>query len=293
MSTKLYQILSRQLLFLTGTDVYPFLQKLLTNDIEKLKIQDNSILYNCLLNTKGRIVADIFVYRAKNNIFMDCDYSQLDQLLTYFKRYKMRQDIEFHIIDEWKIYQSLFHTKNYSNTDVLVFPDPRAQCLGNRFFVKNIDLYKYNVMHEIDFVNHRYKEGICEGREITGTDAIPHEYNMDILNALSFTKGCYLGQELVTRTQFRGKVRKRVCPFIFENPINLERGDIEIPRYVFSVFNNEIIRSGKLICFNNSKGCVHIKLNAINSEKHYLAVEKDKDMIGIKIFKAKWWPNYM
>lgn len=45
-------------------------------------------------------------------------------------------------------------------------------------------------------------------------EAIPLEYNMDGLNAISFTKGCYVGQELVARTHFRGMVRKRIMPIV-------------------------------------------------------------------------------
>ena len=103
----------------------------------------------------------------------------------------------------------------------LTFADVRMPHLSTRLIVRGnragafelaVKDAGYDVEDERAYKVRRYRMGILEGSsELAGR--IPHEANLDALQALCFTKGCYVGQELVARTEHRGTVRKRILPF--------------------------------------------------------------------------------
>jgi len=103
-------------------------------------------------------------------------------------------------------------TKPESDVDVVLeAADPRHEALGVRQIVKVSEAgeeargaTRYEVMLQ--------EQGILEGEALDGL--IPLEANIELMNGVSFHKGCYVGQELVARTQFKGLVRKRVCPLL-------------------------------------------------------------------------------
>lgn len=96
-----------------------------------------------------------------------------------------------------------------SEKDILV-DDPRSSLLGKRLITENEEILKSltSSNHHM-FTKLRYLNGIAEGVE--SFDEIPLELNYQHLNGISFTKGCYTGQELIARTHFQGLLRKKVC----------------------------------------------------------------------------------
>ncbi|KAL1537761.1 putative transferase, mitochondrial [Salvia divinorum] len=98
--------------------------------------------------------------------------------------------------------------------------DPRLTCLGYRgIFPSNATPLLVEEDKETDegnFLLWRFEKGVAEGSsEIPKGEAIPLEHNLVGLNAISFDKGCYVGQELVARTHHRGVIRKRLIPVRF------------------------------------------------------------------------------
>ena len=94
-----------------------------------------------------------------------------------------------------------------STDGVRVFADPRTSCLPNRWIGKAVGGASGD---ETEYRRQRLLCGVPEGAEIPADAAIPILYNFDFFNCVSFNKGCYTGQELVTRTIRRGVVRRRV-----------------------------------------------------------------------------------
>ena len=97
------------------------------------------------------------------------------------------------------------------------FFDPRRTELGIRM-VGCRETFSKDIFHEVSLeVYHRFQiiNGITEGQQLA--DKIPFQYNIDLLKGISFTKGCYLGQELISRSYHTGIVRKRVFPFNLED----------------------------------------------------------------------------
>lgn len=222
----------RSVLLLTGVDRYSFLQGLVTNDIEELQ-SDPSVarcMYSLLLNHKGRFMHDMFVYNVgdaetsgNGSLLIDLHKPSLSSVVKVLKRYKLRSRVEIEDVSEK--YSVLY--SSHDSGDVLssvasshpchTFKDPRHAALGYRCLLERSptslsqdkDLDESTRAH----VGLRYALGIPEGDlEIPSGRAIPLEFNTDALHGISYTKGCYMGQELTARTHFQGLVRKRLLP---------------------------------------------------------------------------------
>lgn len=121
---------------------------------------------------------------------------------------------------------------------------------------------------------------------------------------VSFEKGCYLGQELVTRTQFMGFIRRRVVPFNYfaekkeiqnveeiqkEEEKNEEKIKEEIPiedKRIFTIIKgNNLVESGKVICENSKRGCVLFKLEYLKEREHYIGNKENKMLKKVNIYR--------
>lgn len=239
----------RGVLLVQGTDRYTFLQGLVTNDVELLKT-DNSgpqqhvneveaidstsaqrkCIYALNLNHKGRFEHDMFIYNVageelEESLLVDVDLTSVEKILKFLNRYKLRSKVKIQdVSDKYDVLVSKSNvwqdTPLDALADVHAFQDPRNSLLGYRLLLnkeselskKSLDLVDQSKVPK-HYTQLRYNLGIPEGDvEIASGKAIPLEYNMDLLNSISFTKGCYMGQELTARTHFQGLIRKRLLP---------------------------------------------------------------------------------
>ena len=225
---------SRRVIRVAGGDSLKFLQGLVTNDVNTLSPQQ-PLLYTHLLNHKGRSLFDMFVYldhrsatgeEEEGNIYLlDCREDVADTLLRLLQMYKLRSNTNIADVsgqcEVWGLfpkevsegYPTDEFIENASKLDFL--PDPRSTFLGFRRIFPgsstfNVDEDEFQKVDEsyLD-INRRYL-GVLEGLELS--NQIPLECNLDLLNGVSYTKGCYVGQELTARTHFQGLVRKRNVP---------------------------------------------------------------------------------
>jgi len=163
----------RCLLRIAGPEAVKFLQGLCTSDVLALE----RVQATAFLTTKGRVLADAFLWRTKDDaeaIFVDCAKSQETVLLRHLKMYRLRSKVEIGSCD-------------------LDFGDPGLPLMGLR-----------------DDRRRRLAAGVGQAEEIAGR--VPLTCNLDLLGHVSFSKGCYLGQELTARAFHRGTVRKRIYP---------------------------------------------------------------------------------
>ncbi len=222
---------SRSFISLTGKDCASFLQGIITNDIHK--VTDSNSIYTALLTPQGRYLFDFFVFKNTDGLMIDVDKERQEDLVKLLKKYKLRSDVEIKRIYGDSLVRCAFGDDVFSYFDIpttpgftkegegyIVYVDPRLSDLGVRivtldqtiFDKMGLELVKYR-----EYDRHRLSLGVPEG----GTDmitekAIPLECGLDELNAVSWDKGCYLGQELTARTKHRGLVRKRLLPVTFE-----------------------------------------------------------------------------
>eukprot|EP00522_Entomoneis_paludosa_P015563 CAMPEP_0172447932 /NCGR_PEP_ID=MMETSP1065-20121228/7073_1 /TAXON_ID=265537 /ORGANISM="Amphiprora paludosa, Strain CCMP125" /LENGTH=575 /DNA_ID=CAMNT_0013199305 /DNA_START=83 /DNA_END=1810 /DNA_ORIENTATION=- len=189
---------------------------------------DDKLRATCFLDNKGKIVSDALLWKTKEDqYYIDVPTSAADKLLEHLHQYKLRRtkvEIEDQSdrIGTHVIFGSLNAEDPPPPQGLVARMDPRHPTLGMRIlenkeetspgfqFDKVMrDAYE-DMTGNYEFV--RRLSGVAEGAEIAGLVAA--QANQDFMNAVSFHKGCYLGQELTARVQHTGAVRKRIVPLL-------------------------------------------------------------------------------
>jgi hypothetical protein len=212
----------RSVVKISGPDRLGFLQGLLTQDVTLLQKHP---IYSLFLTPNGRFLTDLFLSQIGDDILVDCEKAYRDELLKKFSLYKLRSRVSLTPYDTMDIAFIIGKTEEDLRpfiNDSLIYKDPRYPHLGLRifhyknFFMDTTDTFKHATLDFYHF--HRIQHGIPEGSmDMTREKSIPLEFNMDHLNAISWTKGCYMGQELTARTHHQGLIRKRLLPFECQN----------------------------------------------------------------------------
>jgi len=146
---------------------------------------------------------------------IDIDKSLVSSLQQHLKRYKLRSKFQMRQIPEsqlqlFSVWPSL---PTPSDTPSLSITDPRSPHLGSRLLTSTAP--SMPLQPEIVYHLRRTLHGVPEGPlEILEQQALPAESNLDVMNGVDYTKGCYVGQELTSRTYHTGVIRKRLLPFV-------------------------------------------------------------------------------
>ncbi|POM76037.1 mitochondrial protein [Phytophthora palmivora] len=228
------RLVHRRLTQLQGADASRFIQAVLTNDMTRVTHRGDAI-YGGFLTTKGRVVGDCNVLQLADDTFLlDYDEEVAESLMKHWKRYKLRMKLKIEDkTDAFALYATLppvvdeadgalpssvktldeLQTLNPGDNTV-VYADPRGDHFGVRAIVpadESLNMpEEYETMDTSAYLDHRIALGVAEGKELV--DGIPLECNLDLMQGVSFRKGCYVGQELTARTQFKGNIRKRLVP---------------------------------------------------------------------------------
>ncbi|MGN6670632.1 MAG: CAF17-like 4Fe-4S cluster assembly/insertion protein YgfZ [Candidatus Nucleicultricaceae bacterium] len=215
----------RCVLSVRGSEVVPFLQGLITNDMALL--EHSAVLYTALLSPQGRYVFDFFVIKGEDphQYWIDCPTSRASDLIKMLSFYKLRADVVIkNVSDIYAVILALESTcdiKTLHQEALICNTDPRHPALGIRALVPTQSLEVLNPDRDTTaYEQLRIQLGAPGEGDLIPQKSLPLESNFDIFNALSFTKGCYLGQELTTRTKFRGETRKRFLPCRITTPLD-------------------------------------------------------------------------
>ena len=194
-----YSLANRAIIELRGDGIFAFLHNILTCEVENL-IQ-GEIAYGALLSPQGKILHDMFVHHAGQAVLIDCAEEGRDDLVAKFKLYRLRAKFEIVPRDDLEVVMG-----------VSAAYDPRHKSLGLRGVLAR-------GAHDTGdaYNDARYKLGIADSSEIGSGKLFPHEANFDQFSGVDFNKGCYIGQEVVSRMQHRGTARSRILPVVFEN----------------------------------------------------------------------------
>ena len=192
----------RSLIAISGPEAPGFLQGIITADISRLAVE--AATYGALLTPQGKMLFDFFVVREAEDLFLvDCPLVQRDALLKRLQFYKLRARIDV-AVDE----QRNVHAVVEGNAPGAV-RDPRPADMGERLYSRQApNVGAAQVYHE-----RRVALGFAEGGEdFEPGELFPHEANLDQIGGLSFEKGCFVGQEVVSRMEHRGTARSRILP---------------------------------------------------------------------------------
>ncbi|MCK1405829.1 folate-binding protein [Bradyrhizobium sp. 76] len=215
----------RGVIKVAGEDARNFLNGLVTTDVDKLK--PGLGRFGALLTPQGKIIVDFLITEAPaghgGGFLIDCPKPLADGLATKLKFYKLRAKVTVEKLSEDLGVLAAWGGKPAAQPD-LAFTDPRNEDLGTRILIpedlkqKLSDLIGAEMVDAAAYEAHRIALGVPRGGlDFTYSDAFPHETNMDRLSGVDFDKGCYVGQEVVSRMQHRGTARTRSVKVLLED----------------------------------------------------------------------------
>ena len=199
----------------TGPDARDFLDNLITNDMALLDGQE--AIHAALLTPQGKILFEFFVVKTTAGYLLETGLEQTAALAKRLSLYKLRAKVEIKDAPGEVIVAASFGDVRARPPGAIAFVDPRAERLGDRILIPAPavgDIVAKTAARRmpIDLVTaHRIALGVPEaGSDYRIGDTFPHEADFDLFHGVSFTKGCYVGQEVVARMQNKTVVRKRV-----------------------------------------------------------------------------------
>jgi tRNA-modifying protein YgfZ len=194
-----------------------FLHALLTCDVQSLKAGEGA--YGALLTPQGKILFDLFTVATETGFLLDAAASSAEDLIKRLTMYRLRRKIDIALRPDLGVAAIWDCEAAPELEDALVFRDPRVPGLGYRAIGPTASLEAAATADAGRYDAHRLGLGIADsGRDIGSGQLFPHEANLDQLHGVSFTKGCYVGQEVVSRMEHRGTARSRIVPVLFEGP---------------------------------------------------------------------------
>jgi folate-binding protein YgfZ len=205
-----------------GADRFEFLQSLISNDLKFTA--EGKCLYAALLTPQGKFLHDLFIYDRDDRYWLDAERERIPDLGQRLKAYKLRAHVT---IDDrsadhkvWAIWTD--YAKNFlqiGNRHGFT-PDPRQSLLGLRGLLPQSETPEAcTPADENAYDRHRLRLGMPDGsRDLIVGQSTLAEGNIDLLNGVSWTKGCYVGQELTARIHHRGLVKKRLFSVTIEGP---------------------------------------------------------------------------
>lgn len=229
---------NRSIVRVVGKEALPFLQGLFTNHIFHLECGQSQL--GCFLNHQGRVLFDAIVHRSHKStsdtsvLYVEVEKSVAQLATEHFLEYKLRRKVKIDslgdkvavVVSSGAVEGTMEGASSSSSSVTLadenseVFDDPRSQFVG-------FPLKRSLVTEEwappltasvSSYHNALISAGIGEGPSVFLKEkSLPFEGNMDMLQGVSFQKGCYLGQELTHRTHVMLVTRKRCVPLVLGN----------------------------------------------------------------------------
>jgi tRNA-modifying protein YgfZ len=203
----------------SGEDAKSFLDNLITCDLDR--VSAHTARLGALLTPQGKILFDFIVFQAPQEIggayYLDVLKVFAPDLAKRLGFYKLRAKVAVEDLSESLAIVAGWDAKRPDDEAGLVVEDPRLPALGWRALVAAQDAAEFGRDPAEAYHAHRIALGVPEGgRDFLFGDAFPHEALMDQLNGVDFDKGCYVGQEVVSRMQHRGTARTRIVPALYE-----------------------------------------------------------------------------
>ena len=261
---------NKSVISITGDESEAFLNNIITNDVKK--INSNNSIYSCLLSPQGKVISHFFITKTNNQHLLILDNFLLNDLIEKLNFYKLRSQIE---IKEENAYNVIFTIDETIKLDsALEFKDPRIANFGKYLILKKDQNLNVKLENEDNYKKAINSNGLIDNvfNQVQG-QYFSLELNMKELNALDFSKGCYVGQENTARMNLKEKISKKI--FLINSEAKLI-----VNEDLF--FNNEIV--GKII--SEDPNFAMIKMLKFNE-----FCEKDlitQNNVKVKIFKPSW-----
>jgi folate-binding protein YgfZ len=210
-----------------GADAEKFLNGIVTADLSALATQ--AAVHAALLTPQGKMLFEFFVTKAPDGAFlMETARDMAEGLVKRLKMFMLRAKVEAENASSAYEAAATWDGDAAPKPKRIVYADPRLAAMGARVLAPvppgfgaasgaegNAEWVPTEAYHA-----HRIALGVPEaGRDFPLGDTFPHEADLDLLNGISFSKGCFVGQEVVARMKHKGNVRKRVVPVEADAPL--------------------------------------------------------------------------
>ncbi len=212
MSLKASILPERGVLRVGGPGVRMFLQNLITNNVDL--VDSSRAIYAGLLTPQGKFLFDFIISAdpTSDGLLLDCDGARKADLAKRLSFYKLRANV---VIEDMS--DTLQVMAIWDDDDVTAIAgahvDPRLPALGARLIAAEPKVEGAEVTTPAAYHAHRIALGVGDAAKDFEPDrTFPLEVNFDEMNGVDFQKGCFVGQEVTSRTKRRGSVRKRLLP---------------------------------------------------------------------------------
>ncbi len=200
----------RAVITVRGADAPAFLQSLVSADIGALR--DAAARPAALLTPQGKVLFDMIVSSDDDGFFIDCRAELADDLAKRLSFYRLHSKVEIGRDGALRIVWAPPAQTPHDTPS----PDPRSAELGSRGLSRG----PFGEDGTLAYHDLRVAAGIAEaGIDYDPDTVFAHEANLDVLSGVSFTKGCFIGQEVVSRMHHRGTARKRFLPCSIEGDV--------------------------------------------------------------------------
>jgi folate-binding protein YgfZ len=194
-----------------GPDAETFLNDLITAEIGRAA--PGQALYAGLLTPQGKVMFDFIIIRDGERFMFDVAREAAPALAKRLLFYRLRAKVTVEDLSDHYRVAALWSPHGVFHIDGIAAPDPRLASLGWRMILpveQPLERKGFAPATEPDYDAHRIALGIPEGGiDFAFGDAFPHDIDMDQLGGVDFDKGCYVGQEVVSRMQHRRTARRR------------------------------------------------------------------------------------
>jgi folate-binding protein YgfZ len=246
-----------------GDDRVQFLQGQLTQDIKL--ISHDKALFAGFCNPKGRVLAFMLCFEEHDSIHIQIDSSIAEPILRRLKMYVLRSKVSLNLLDNQFTCVGFVGSKTFLNQgiklpenyldivrshDVMIMRvgknTERYQLMGDTTKVNTfmkLNLAEYTSMSIESWDNLNIFDGIPNIYPTTQEAFIPQSINMDLIDGINFKKGCYTGQEIVARTHYLGKVKRRMFRAFIESEDDLTPGEQIINEKKEAI--GQLVRSAK------------------------------------------------
>jgi len=205
-----------------GDEARAFLDRLVTSSVEGL--QPAAARFAALLTPQGKIIVDFIVTEATEDdgggFYIDVPRALAPELTKRLTFYKLRAKVTIEDLSDRLGVMAIWGDDTKTTEHGLCYPDPRLPALGLRAILPPetaaeaaADLGATLAPDDESYDAHRIALGVPRGgHDFIYGDVFPHETDMDQLGGVDFTKGCFIGQEVVSRMEHRGTARTRIVP---------------------------------------------------------------------------------
>jgi folate-binding protein YgfZ len=202
--THVAELPGRAVIAVSGDDRVGFLQGLVSNDVAA--VAPDHAVWAALLTPQGKWLADFFMVADGVRLLLDCERGQTDMLTARLSRFRLRSRVVIAPTD-LRVYAAW---GGEPAPGPLAVRDPRLEAAGWRVLS---EIARETDASEAEWDAHRLSLGLPDGsRDLEAEKTVLLEAGFDELGGISWTKGCYMGQELTARTRYRGLLKRRLVP---------------------------------------------------------------------------------